>query len=155
GSTDLYQRKHSIECSQLRQRRGSEPRCFQQRRRRARALKTHRTINWIYTSTYKDKKELAIMSEIKYQFGAISNAAPDINSTSSRINGLLDDLKGVIAPMAATWEGESAAAYNEAQAKWDKAAAELNTVLATISNTVSQSNDRMSDVNRRAAASWG
>ena len=49
----------------------------------------------------------------------------------------------------------SAAAYNEAQAKWDKAAAELNTVLATISNTVSQSNDRMSDVNRRAAASWG
>src|SRR5699024_3618087 len=50
---------------------------------------------------------------------------------------------------------DSAAAYNEAQAKWDKAAAELNTVLATISNTVSQSNDRMSDVNRRAAASWG
>ena len=50
---------------------------------------------------------------------------------------------------------ESAAAYNEAQAKWDKAAVELNTVLATISNTVSQSNDRMSDVNRRAAASWG
>ncbi|MFZ2598729.1 WXG100 family type VII secretion target [Corynebacterium casei] len=95
------------------------------------------------------------MSEIKYQFGAISNAAADINSTSSRINGLLDDLKGVIAPMAATWEGESAAAYNVAQAKWDKAAAELNTVLATISNTVSQSNDRMSDVNRRAAASWG
>ena len=50
---------------------------------------------------------------------------------------------------------ENAAAYNEAQAKWDKAAAELKTVLATISNTVSQSNDRMSDVNRRAAASWG
>ena len=58
------------------------------------------------------------MSEIKYQFGAISNAAADINSSASRINGLLDDLKGVIAPMASTWEGESAAAYNEAQAKW-------------------------------------
>ena len=49
----------------------------------------------------------------------------------------------------------SAAAYNAAQAKWDKAAAELNTVLATISTTVSQGNDNMSDVNRRAAASWG
>lgn len=54
-----------------------------------------------------------------------------------------------------TWDDESAVAYNEAQAKWDNAAAELNTVLATISKTVSQGNDAMSDVNRRAAASWG
>ncbi|MDY3127165.1 MAG: WXG100 family type VII secretion target [Corynebacterium sp.] len=95
------------------------------------------------------------MSEIKYQFGEIANAAADINSTSARINGMLGDLKSHIAPMAATWEGDAAAAYSEAQAKWDRAADELNTVLATISNTVSQSNDRMSDVNRRAAASWG
>ncbi|QPK79591.1 WXG100 family type VII secretion target [Corynebacterium lizhenjunii] len=95
------------------------------------------------------------MSAIKYEFGAISTAAADINSTSGRINGLLGDLKSVIAPMAATWEGESAAAYQQAQDKWDRAAAELNTVLATISRTVADSNDRMSDVNRRAAASWG
>ncbi|WP_347306054.1 WXG100 family type VII secretion target [Corynebacterium sp. SA-MJD20WY100] len=54
-----------------------------------------------------------------------------------------------------TWEGDSAAAYAAAQDKWDRAAAELNTVLATISATVADSNDRMSDVNRRAAASWG
>ena len=50
---------------------------------------------------------------------------------------------------------ELASNYNQAQAKWDKAAQELNTVLATISKTVSQGNDAMSDVNRRAAASWG
>lgn len=68
---------------------------------------------------------------------------------------MLGDLKSTLQPMVATWEGESAAAYNEAQAKWDNAAAELNTVLATISKTVSQGNDAMSDVNRRAAASWG
>ena len=95
------------------------------------------------------------MSAIKYEFGAIHGAASDINATSGRINGLLDELKSLIQPMVSTWEGESAAAYAQAQAKWDQAAAELNTVLATISSTVDQSNDRMSDVNRRAAASWG
>ena len=95
------------------------------------------------------------MSGIKYQFGAIAGAAADINSTSGRINGLLGDLKATLQPMVSSWEGDSAAAYNAAQAKWDKAAAELNTVLATISTTVSQGNDNMSDVNRRAAASWG
>lgn len=95
------------------------------------------------------------MTAIKYEFGAIEAAAADINSTSGRINGLLDELKSIIEPMAATWEGESAAAYQQAQRKWDNAALELNQVLMTISRTVSEGNDAMSDVNRRAAASWG
>lgn len=97
----------------------------------------------------------AANSAIKYEFGAISAAAGDINSTSQRINGLLGDLKSTIAPMTSTWEGDSATAYAQAQAQWDRASEELNTVLATIASTVSDGNDRMSDVNRRAAASWG
>lgn len=95
------------------------------------------------------------MDAIKYQFGAIQAAAGDINATSGRINGLLDDLKSQLQPMVATWEGDSASAYAAAQAKWDNAAAELNIILSTISRTVQQGNDRMSDVNRMAAASWG
>lgn len=94
------------------------------------------------------------MSQIKYQFGAIQAAAADINSTSARINGQLDDLKAQLQPMVSTWEGGSSIAYQEAQARWDQAAAELNQVLATISRTVTSGNDAMSDVNRAAAASW-
>lgn len=95
------------------------------------------------------------MDAIKYQFGAIQAAAGDINATSGRINGLLDDLKSQLQPMVSSWEGDSASAYAAAQAKWDQAAAELNVILSTISRTVQQGNDRMSDVNRMAAASWG
>ncbi|GAA1473718.1 WXG100 family type VII secretion target [Corynebacterium felinum] len=94
------------------------------------------------------------MDMIKYGFGDIEAAAGDIQSTSGRINSLLEGLKQQISPMVSTWEGQSATAYQEAQAKWDKAAAELNTILATISQTVRSGNDRMSDVNRSAAASW-
>lgn len=94
------------------------------------------------------------MDMIKYGFGDIEAAAGDIQSTSGRINSLLEGLKSQISPMVSTWEGQSATAYQEAQAKWDKAAAELNTILATISQTVRSGNDRMSDVNRSAAASW-
>ena len=68
------------------------------------------------------------MSQIKYQFGAIQATAADINSTSARINGQLDDLKAQLQPMVSTWEGESSIAYQEAQARWDQAAAELNQV---------------------------
>ncbi|AKK02341.1 WXG100 family type VII secretion target [Corynebacterium epidermidicanis] len=92
---------------------------------------------------------------IKYSFGEIETAAMDINATSGRINSLLDALKTQIQPMVATWEGTSATAYQEAQQKWDRSAAELNTILATIASTVREGNDRMSEVNRMAAASWG
>lgn len=95
------------------------------------------------------------MDTIRYGFGGISGAADDIRSTSSSINGLLDDLKGRIQPMVATWEGDSSEAYQDAQLQWDTAASELNTILNTIADTVSAGNDRMADINRRAAASWG
>ncbi|MDO5099922.1 MAG: WXG100 family type VII secretion target [Corynebacterium sp.] len=95
------------------------------------------------------------MDVIRYGFGEIEAAAGDIQSTSGRINALLDAIKSQIQPMVSSWEGDSAIAYQEAQNKWDRAAAELNTVLATISQTVRSGNDRMSDVNRMAAASWG
>lgn len=95
------------------------------------------------------------MSMIKYGFGEIEAAAGDIQATSGRITTLLDGLKAQIQPMVSTWEGDSATAYQDAQQRWDSAAAELNNILATISQTVRSGNDRMSDVNRTAAASWG
>lgn len=92
---------------------------------------------------------------IRYQFGAIAGGAADIRSTSGQIQSLLGELKSRIAPMTATWEGESAVAYEDAQREWDEAAGELNQILDTIARTVEEGNDRMSDLNRRAAASWG
>lgn len=92
---------------------------------------------------------------IRYQFGSIATGAADIRITSGHIQTLLGDLKARIAPMTSTWEGESAVAYEEAQREWDEAAGELNQILDTIARTVEEGNDRMSDINRRAAASWG
>ncbi|AKP08079.1 ESAT-6-like protein [Corynebacterium pseudotuberculosis] len=92
---------------------------------------------------------------IKYGFAAIEGAAGDIQSTSVRISSLLEELKAGIRPMVSTWEGDSALAYQEAQAQWDQAAYELNTILSTISQTVRAGNERMSEINRVAAASWG
>ncbi|MBC3186002.1 WXG100 family type VII secretion target [Corynebacterium sp. zg-331] len=95
------------------------------------------------------------MDHIKYSFGAIEAAAGDIHATSGRINALLGELKALLQPMVAAWEGESAVAYQAAQEKWDRSAEDLNQILGTIARTVSQGNDRMADVNRAAAASWG
>lgn len=95
------------------------------------------------------------MEPIHYGFGGISGAASDIRTTSGSISGLLGDLKKRIQPMVSTWEGDSSEAYQNAQREWDNAAEELNVILTTIADTVSAGSDRMADINRRAAASWG
>lgn len=94
------------------------------------------------------------MSQIKYQFGDIEDAATDIKNTSGRISTELSDLKRQLQPMVESWEGEASTAYQDAQRQWDKAAEELNTVLGTIAKTLADGNENMSDINRRAAASW-
>ncbi|MBV7294692.1 WXG100 family type VII secretion target [Corynebacterium sp. TAE3-ERU12] len=91
---------------------------------------------------------------IRYNFGGIAAGVDDIRGTSARIQGLLDELKARIQPMVATWEGESATAYQDAQHRWDTAAAELNLILESIARVVGEGNDRMADINRQAAASW-
>lgn len=54
---------------------------------------------------------------IHYNFASIGQAADDINSTSQRINGILEDLKSDLQPLVAEWEGESATSYQAAQKK--------------------------------------
>ena len=92
--------------------------------------------------------------QIRYQFAGIETSADDIDSTVTKINGLLNDLKQDLKPMVAAWEGTSATAYNEAQTKWDTAAADLNTVLSTISKAVRSGNARMDQLNSNAAKAW-
>ena len=94
------------------------------------------------------------MDQIQYQFGEIEAAAGDIRATSGRITAVLDSLKQLIQPMVATWEGDSATAYQAAQHEWDSSAAQLNEILATIATAVDEGNSRMSDINRMAAQSW-
>ncbi|MEZ2121644.1 MULTISPECIES: WXG100 family type VII secretion target [unclassified Corynebacterium] len=93
-------------------------------------------------------------SMIRYQFGEIATVVGDIRATSGRISQQLEEIKRQIRPMTETWEGDSAAEYQAAQQKWDNAAHELTVILDTIARTVGEGNDRMSDINRRAAASW-
>ncbi|WP_342319046.1 WXG100 family type VII secretion target [Corynebacterium mayonis] len=93
--------------------------------------------------------------EIKYGFGQLSGAAQDMESAAANIAGQLNDLKAMLQPMVATWEGDAAEAYNVHQRKWDQAAEDLNTILRTIATTVEEGNSRMQAVNSAAAASWG
>lgn len=93
--------------------------------------------------------------EIRYNFGVIEGARADIASTTAAIEDQLFQLKKFIEPLAATWGGTAAAAYQREQANWDRSAADLKAVLDAIGRAVGSGNEEMQETNNRAAASWG
>lgn len=79
--------------------------------------------------------------QIKVTFGAIDTAASDTDSIANNLNQQLDDLKGYISPLVATWTGQAATSYQTLQQQWDTSAAELNDVLRQIATTLRTSNE--------------
>jgi WXG100 family type VII secretion target len=94
------------------------------------------------------------MGEIKVTFGAMDAARADVAGTASRITTRLDELKRMLAPMVATWDGAAAAEYREAQRKWDAAAADLATVLSQIGVALGSAHDGYRQVEQANAARW-
>lgn len=92
---------------------------------------------------------------IKYNAGIIEEARLNISTSSNKINGQLDELKRYLAPLVASWEGETAVAYNAAQAKWDAAAAEINDTLNKIGVAVGQGNEAMTATDKGQAGRFG
>jgi ESAT-6 family protein len=82
--------------------------------------------------------------QIKVTFGSIDTAASDTDSIAANLNQQLDDLKGYIRPLVASWAGDAATNYQALQQKWDTSAADLNGVLRQIANTLRTSNQNYS-----------
>lgn len=89
---------------------------------------------------------------MRYVFGAIDEVKAQIDVKQATLNGKLDELKSIIAPLVADWEGSASDSYQDKQRQWDSAAAELNQVLNTIGTAVGQGN---ADMQAREAANRG
>jgi WXG100 family type VII secretion target len=94
------------------------------------------------------------MPEILVTFGEIANAQSSVASTSQRINAQLEDLKRMLAPMVANWQGQAATDYQAKQRQWDSSAADLNQVLSQIGVALGHANDGYQQVETANASRW-
>jgi 6 kDa early secretory antigenic target len=94
------------------------------------------------------------MSEIKVTFGALEAARGDVGTTAARIAGRLDDLRRVVTPLAATWQGRAAEEYQGRQRQWDTAAADLTRVLTDIGRALGEAEAGYRATENANAALW-
>ena len=94
------------------------------------------------------------MAEIKVTFGVLDAARDDVAGTATRIAARLEELKRLLAPLVASWDGVAAEEYRRTQRKWDTAATDLAAVLAQISVAIGAANESYRQVEQANAARW-
>ncbi|MBR7826294.1 WXG100 family type VII secretion target [Actinospica sp. MGRD01-02] len=87
-------------------------------------------------------------------FAELANAAQTIQQTSNNLNQKLDDLKSMLNPIAASWQGKASENYQVQQRKWDQAQSDINQVLQAIGKAVEAAHDAYTSTENANAAAW-
>lgn len=88
------------------------------------------------------------MSEQRWDFAAIQNAASQINGSVSSIHSLLDEGKGSLKRLSEVWGGEGSESYKAVQSRWDATSLELNNSLQNLAGLVNTAVQSMQDTER-------
>ena len=94
------------------------------------------------------------MSDLKVNFGALSTAAADIQSSSAKLERILDDMDRSLAPLRASWDGEASTAYTTAKAKWTSAITDMKALLNDVGRKVDSSNTEYQAAERQNTGRW-
>lgn len=92
------------------------------------------------------------MSEIRVNFGQLSQAAHDLEGTAKKIESELHELEQFLKPLVASWEGEAQQAYQAAQDEWDKAAQNMQEICAKMGMAVNAANEAYQQGEKKNAA---
>jgi WXG100 family type VII secretion target len=85
-------------------------------------------------------------------FGALTNAAADIQKAITKLESELSQLEQDAGPLVATWSGAAKDAYAERQRRWQSASQDLQSILRNIKAAVETSAADYQDTERRAQA---
>ncbi len=92
---------------------------------------------------------------LSYDFAAIDSAVlQEIQTTSTRLNAALDELRTRIAPLQEIWTRDAAGAYRIEQERWHRAVTALNDILQRLGNAVRDGAGDIAETDRRAAHAW-
>lgn len=96
------------------------------------------------------------MSEhILVNFQTVHQAAEEVKASASRIDHLLNDLKGNVTRIASSWQGAAQQGYQAHQAKWDAKANDLQQVCTQIANSLEQAAQSYRSTEDANAKLWG
>lgn len=90
-------------------------------------------------------------ASIAVNYGTLSTAASDIQTSANKLEARLNDLDDALKPMVAGWSGEARGAYDTAKNKWTTALVDMKSVLTQIGQQVITSSQNYRDQDKKAS----
>lgn len=84
----------------------------------------------------------------------LNEGASDTDAIAGQIDQQLGDLKGYLAPLVASWQGEAASDYQALQQKWNASADDLNAVLRQIAGALRSASDNYVSGEQTNSSMW-
>lgn len=91
---------------------------------------------------------------ILVNFEALANAEQQINQCANQINSQLDELRQMLQPLVANWQGEAQQNYQVQQNNWNQAQQDALQVLQGIGRVVGAAHDAYVSTEKSNAATW-
>jgi WXG100 family type VII secretion target len=85
---------------------------------------------------------------------ALEEAASDASRVASDIVRQLDDLRGYLAPLAATWSGQAANDYQLLQQRWDASATDIEQVLQEVGQRLATAAEQYRQTGQGIKSLW-
>ncbi len=91
------------------------------------------------------------MSDFSVSYAGVGDSAGRVKSAADEIRTELDDLRGQVARVAASWTGEAQAAYNALQKDWADKTEDLHQVLYRIAGMMTDATQDYHHTDRKLA----
>ncbi|MFE2107683.1 WXG100 family type VII secretion target [Kitasatospora sp. NPDC059463] len=91
---------------------------------------------------------------ILVNFETIKSASAEVRRTAQTIKAQLEELKGGVTKIAASWEGAAQQGYQAHQTKWDQRAEHLQLVLEQIAKSLDDAATSYHNTESRNATLW-
>ena len=88
-------------------------------------------------------------------FGAVEQAAADVDAVAGQIAQQLADLESFVQPLVSTWEGTASADWRALQTRWDTTAGDLHAVLLDMARALRTAGANYTGAERTNASIWG
>jgi WXG100 family type VII secretion target len=85
---------------------------------------------------------------------ALDTGASDTDAIAGQIDQQLSDLKGYLAPLVSSWEGEASSDWQALQQKWNSSAEDLHAVLQQIAGALRTASESYSSGEQTNASMW-
>ncbi|MFI2612399.1 WXG100 family type VII secretion target [Kitasatospora sp. NPDC018619] len=92
---------------------------------------------------------------ILVNFETVHHASEEVKASAARIDQLLNDLKGNVTRIAASWQGAAQEGYRQHQTQWDNRAGDLQKTCTQIATSLDQAAQSYKTTEDANAKLWG